>query len=329
MLFALSLLAACLPHSTDSTEVGVRVARVAIVGSPGVITEVYNPGATYFFPPVINDWYVFEVGVQNLVMTREGNAGARAGDDSIRFKTHDGNDISVDVTVTWRILADRAPYLLQFVGSDTRHVEERLVRPVSRSIIRDLLNELRSEQYYDTALRFAQAEAAREVCNHYLEPEGVMVEQVLLGEHHFNEAYEEVIRDKTIAEQQAARLRSESEAAREQRKQELEVAKGGASQLIEAARGNATKAQLRADANYFEKDRKAQARLAEARAKAEGLRARAKAMGGSGGRQMVKLKVAEALKGKPILFIPASGGDLRTMDMNALISQYAASKVSE
>jgi len=329
MLGILALLTGCVMHSTDSTEVGVRVARVAVIGSPGVVKEVYAPGATYFFAPFINDWYVFDVGVQNLAMTADPNAGPRAGDDSIRFKTHDGNDISVDVTLTWRIVADKAPYLLQFVGEDTRHVEERLVRPVARSVIRDLLNELRSEQFYDTALRFAQADAAREVCNHYLEPEGVLVEQVLLAEHHFNEAYEEVIKEKTIAEQQAAKLRSESEAAREQRKRELEVAKGEVSQSIETARGNSAKSQLSADAAYFEKERKAQARLAEAKARAEGLKERARAMSGSGGRQMVKLKVAEALKDKPIVFMPTSGGDLRTTDMNALLSEYGATKKSE
>jgi regulator of protease activity HflC (stomatin/prohibitin superfamily) len=269
---------------------------------------------------------VFDTGVQNLTMVRDPSAGAREGDDSIQFKTHDGNDISVDVTVTWRIVPEKTPYILQFVGEDTRQVEERLVRPVARSVIRDLLNELRSEQFYDASLRFAQAEAAREVCNHYLQPEGVLVEQVQLGEHHFNEAYEEVIKDKTLAEQQASKLRSESEAAREQRKQELEVAKGEVSQAIETAKGNAQKTELEADAAYFEKQRKAEARLAEARAKAEGLKARAKAMSGTGGRAMVKLKVAEALKDKPIVFVPAAGGDLRTTNMNTLLEKYAVTK---
>lgn len=325
MTFFLVNLLACLPHSTDSTEVGVRTVRIAAIGDPGVVTEIYSPGGTYFFPPILNDWYVFDVAVQNMAMVRDPAISGR-GDDSLQFKTHDGNDISVDVTVTWRIIGEKAPYLLQFVGDDTRIVEERLLRPVARSVVRDLLNEMRSEQFYDASLRYAQAEAARDACNHYLQPEGIMVEQILLGEHHFNPAYEEVIKDKTLADQQASKLRSESEAAREQRKSELEVAKGGASQAIETAKGEAQKTQLEADGAYFEKQRKAEALLVEAKSKAEGLRARARAMSGSGGKAMVKLKVAEALKDKPILFIPATGGDLRTTDMNALLQQYAVTK---
>jgi regulator of protease activity HflC (stomatin/prohibitin superfamily) len=246
----------------------------------------------------------------------------------VSFKTSDGNDIFVDVTITWRITPDKTPYLLQFVGEDTRDVEERLVSPVTRSVMRDLLNELRSEQFYDATLRFAKAEDIRGVCNHYLNPEGVMVEQVLLGEHKFNAKYEDVIKSKTLAEQEASRLRSESEAAREQMRRELEVAKGEVNQKIEAARGEAQKATLSADANYFAKQRQAEAVLAEARANAEGLKAKAKALSGAGGRNMVKLKVAAALKDKPIVFMPTGGMDMRKTDMNDLLQSLGALSVS-
>ncbi|MFZ5480096.1 MAG: SPFH domain-containing protein [Myxococcota bacterium] len=315
-------LVACLPHSTDATEVGVRTAKIGIIGPAGVVKDVYPSGGTYFFPPVINDWHVFDVGVRNLVMTRDSQSGTRSGDDSLRFKTHDGNDIAVDVTVVWHVEPTKTPYVLQFVGPDTESVEERLVRPVVRTVLRDVLNELRSEQYYDAGLRFKKADEAREACNHYLEPEGVKIDQVSLGEHKFNPTYEGVIKDKTVAEQEAARLRSETEAAREQRRRELEVAKGEVNQAIEQARGEAQKKQLGADADYFEKQREAEALVAEALARTEGLKAQARALGGAGGRNMVKLEVAEALKGKPIVFLPSGGTDLRTTNMNDLLQQY-------
>ncbi len=327
MLFVLPILAGCLPHSLESTEVGVRTVRFALVGETGVASEPYAAGQTYFFPPFINDWAVFDVGLQNLAMTRAKDTGVREGDDSLRFKTADGNDISVEVTIAWRVDPAKAAYVLQFVGSSTAEVEEHLVRPVARTVLRDVLNELRSEQFYDADMRFKKADIAREACAHYLAPEGVMIDQVLLGEHGFNPAYEQVIKDKTVAEQEAARLRSESEAAAEQMKRELEVAKGEVNQKIETAKGEAQKAQLEADASYFQRDREAQALLAEAQAKTQGLKAQAKAMAGAGGHNMVKLKVAEALMGKPILFIPAGGGDLRTTDMNDLLSKYAAMAV--
>lgn len=324
LLAALAALLAtgCLPHDTGSTEVGVRTAKIALIGDAGVVKDIYPSGGTYFFPPVVNDWHVFDIGVQNLQMTRDPSSGARTEDDSLHFKTHDGNDIAVDVTAAWHIDGTRVPYILQFVGPDTESVEERLVRPVVRTVLRDVLNELRSEQYYDASVRFQKAEKARVACNHYLNPEGVVIDNVLLGEHKFNPAYEQVIKDKTIAEQEASRLRSETEAAREQRRRELEVAKGEVSRDIEQARGNAAKKKLDADANFFERQREAEALLAEARARTEGLKAQARAMAGAGGRNMVKIQVAEALAGKPILFLPSGGTDLRTTNMNDLLTRY-------
>jgi len=312
---------ACTPHSTDSTEVGVRVAKVGLWEAKGVVEPPYPRGSTYFFPPIINDWYVYDVALQNLEMTRE-TSGARRGDDSLQFKTVDGNDISVNVTVAWNVDPAKTPYLVQFVGANTKAVEERLVRPVSRTIIRDVLNELASEQYYDANVRFQKAEEASRLLNHYLNNEGILVMQVLLGEHKFNDRYEQIIRDKKVAEQDAARLQSETEAARQQMVRELEVAKGEVSRSIEEARGEAEKRQINADAIYFERQRQAEAILSERKARAQGISEQARALAGSGGRNMVKLEVARALKGKKLLFVPTSGMDLRTNDMNQLLQTY-------
>lgn len=323
------LLPGCMPHSTDSTEVGVRTRKFTIIGQKGVSKDLYAPGSTFFFLPFVNDWHVFDTAIQNLEMTREAHTGARAGDDSLRFKTVDGNDISVNVTVAWRIDPTKAWYLLQFVGRDVEDVEETLVRPVARTVIRDVLNELASEQYYDADMRFRKAEDAEVRLNHYLAGEGVVVEQVLLGEHAFNPAYEQVIRDKKVAEQDAFRLRSETEAARESALRNLEIQKGYVNQAIETAMGEAQRKQLEADAAYYERERQAEAVLAEARAETEGLRARAQALSGAGGKAQVKLRIAEALEDVPIVFLPASSGmDVRTTDVNALLQRYGVGAVA-
>lgn len=326
LLLTAALSVACVPHSTDSTEVGVRVSKIGLFEGRGVVPEPYAPGATYFFAPLINDWFVYDTALQNLVMTREHETGDRQGDDSLRFKTIDGNDISVNVTVAWSIDPTKADYLVQFVGPNTAAVRERLVRPVSRTVVRDVLNELPSEQYYDANVRFQKAEQAASVLNHYLNPEGILIQQVLLGEHKFNDRYEQIIRDKKVAEQDAARLKSETEAAREQMRRELEVAKGAVQKSIEEARGEAEKKKISADAFYYERERQAKAILAERSNRARGIAEQAKALSGSGGRNLVKLEVADALKGKTILFVPTSGMDLRTTDMNQLLSTYGVIK---
>ncbi|MBT3220313.1 MAG: prohibitin family protein [Proteobacteria bacterium] len=309
--------------STESTEVGVRTVNFSLLGGRGVQKEVYPQGGTYFFFRPLSDWQVFDVGLQNLEMMRESAQGDRTGDDSLRFKTIDGNDISVNVTIAWRINAAQAPYVLQFIGRSTKGVEDKFVRPTTRTVVRDVLNKLTSEEYYQADRRFEMAEEARDRLMAVMEQEGIIIEQVLLGEHRFNATYEQIIRDKKVAEQEASRLKSETEAAREEMKRDLEKAKGIVSKSLEEARGMERKRKLAADAFFFEREQQAQAIMAEKTARAEGLTARAKALAGSGGENMVKLKVAEALQGKKIVFIPAGSGlDLRNTDVNALLEVY-------
>src|SRR3954466_15055911 len=114
MLSLLALVAtACTFHNTDSTEIGVLPRKVGILGKAGVQQETYPPGATYTFPAFITDWHVYNVALQNLEMAQQAGKGDGTGRDDIEFKTHDGNDITVDVTVAWRIDTAKTPYMLE------------------------------------------------------------------------------------------------------------------------------------------------------------------------------------------------------------------------
>ena len=328
-LLALTLGAGCVPYTTGSTEVGVRTNKMGLIFNKGVQEEIYRPGSTNFLPVMVTDWDTFDTALQNLEMTEDSRTGDRKGDDSLHFKTIDGNDITVNVTVSWRVDPASAPYLLKFVADSTSEVEDVLVRPVSRTFIRDVLNLIKSEEYYNAELRFAKAEESKDLLNDYLAPEGVIIERVLLGEHKFNAGYQQVIADKKAAEQQANRLISETQAAQEQVLRDLARAKGEVSRTVEEAKGKSQQKTLEADALYFERQQQAEAILAEKKAAALGLTERAAALAGSGGINMVKLKVAESLKGKQIVFLPAgSGMDVRTTDVNALLQRYGVEEVA-
>jgi len=328
LLLFLLLTAACTFHSTDSTEVGVLTRKIAIVGKAGVQQETYPPGATYTFPAFITDWHVFNVALQNLSMVQSKTEGDRAERDDIEFKTHDGNDITVDVTVAWRVDTAKAPWILEHVGGSTPEVKENLVRPACRSIVRDVLNTMTSEEFYVSDKRFQKAEEAREKVSRVLGPEGVIVERVILGEHHFHPDYEKVIHDKKLAEQTAERMVSEGHAAQQEALRNLETAKGQVSQKIATARGSLDQVKLHADADYYRSQREAEAILAERKAHAKGVEKTNQAMSGAGGRTLVKLKVAEALAGKQLVFLPGGGkgGALQTMNINDLLARFAVAQ---
>ena len=329
-ILALCAAAGCTFHNTDSTEVGVLTRKIGFLGKAGVQQETYPPGATYTFPAMITDWHVFNVALQNLEMTQSKVAGDRAEKDDIEFKTHDGNDIEVDVTVAWRVDTAKAPWILEHVGGSTFEVKENLVRPACRSIVRDVLNTMTSEEFYVSDKRFMKAEEARDKLAKVLGPEGVTVERVILGEHHFHPEYEKVIHDKKLAEQTAERMVSEGHAAQQEALRNLETAKGTVSQKIATAKGAADQLKLHADADYFRAQREAEAILAEKRAHAKGVEKQNQALSGAGGRAMVKLKVAEALADKKIFFIPGGGKNgLQTTNMNDLLSRFAVTKAAE
>src|SRR4051812_17076339 len=327
-LFAVT--AGCTFHSTDSTEVGVLTRKIGLLGKAGVQQETYPPGATYTFPAFITDWHVYNVALQNLEMIRAVQKGDRAGRDDIEFKTHDGNDIAVDVTVAWRIDTAKTPWILEHVGGSTAEVKENLVRPSCRSIVRDVLNTMTSEEFYVSDKRFLKAEEARARLAAVLAPEGVIVERVILGEHHFHPDYEKVIHDKKLAEQTAERMVSEGHAAQQESLRNLETAKGQVSQKIAGARGALDQVKLHADADYYSSQREAEAILAEKKARAKGVEKTNQAMSGAGGRALVKLSVADALKGKQILFLPSGGkSGLQTVNLNDLLARFAFAETSK
>ncbi len=326
---ALLALTGCTMHSTDSTEVGVLTRKVAIFGKSGIQAESYAPGATYFFPAFITDWAVYNVALQNLEMVADKTKGDRADRDDIEFKTHDGNDIAVDVTVSWRVNTEKVSWILEHVGSSTEEVKENLIRPAARSIVRDVLNTMTSEEFYVADKKFLKAEEARTRLAAVLEPEGVIVERVILGEHRFHPEYEKVIHDKKIAEQTAEQMVSMGNAAGQEANRNLETARGEVAQKIAKAQGALDQARLQADADFYKAQREAEAILAEKRAHAKGVEKQNQALAGAGGHAMVKLKIAEALAGKRIVFIPGGGkgaGALQTLNLNDLLSRYAVTK---
>jgi regulator of protease activity HflC (stomatin/prohibitin superfamily) len=319
-------LVGCTCHSTDANEVGVLTRKVGILGTKGVQDEVYTSGGTYFFPAFITDWNTFETKLKNLRMTKVPDEDGVV--DDVEFKTVDGNDISVDVTVAWRIDPNKAPWVLQRVGQSTDDVQERLVRPAARASVRDALNRLKSEDFYVADKRFLAADGARQHLTETLLPEGLIVEQVILGEHRFNPAYEEVIRDKKLAEQMAEKLKSEASAAGEESKRNLESARGKVSQQIAAANGELAQAKLGADAQLIKAKNNAEAMLTEAQARAKGTEKENAALAGAGGRTMVKLKIAEAIQGKRIVLIPSGkGATLQSLDINQLLTTKAAQSI--
>ena len=319
----------CVMYSTKSTEVGVRVKKIAFLSGGGVDDKVYAPGATYFFFPFINDWYTFDTKLQNMEMTLREDRGDLPVRDDLLFKTIDGNDISLDVIISYRIIPEKAVDIVQYVAKTDRELRQKVVRTIARSRPRDIFGELSTEEFYNADSRAKKADQAKEILNDMLMPYGVIVERVLTKDYRFNAAYQQAIEDKKVADQRTQQFRSATKAKVEEYKRKLEEAKGIVNERVAKADGEFEKAKINADAYYNQQSKLAKAILAEGRAQAKGIRNLNQALAGSGGDTMVKLEMAKALKGKRIVLLPtASGLDLKTTDVNALLDVYGTKTLS-
>ncbi|MFH1154312.1 MAG: SPFH domain-containing protein [Pseudomonadota bacterium] len=334
-LFSLLVMAAtlqgCIFYSTGETEVGVRTRKLGIFGEKGVEAKVYEPGSTFILIPIINDWHTFDTKLQNLEFTLDQNRGDRRNRDDLLFKTIDGNDISLDVIIAYRIDPAKAYLILQNVAGSNQELRDKIVRTITRSKPRDIFGELKTEELYVAERRESQAVKAKSVLQSILEPMGIIVEKVLTKDYRFNPNYQQAIEDKKVADQKVEKNKSAQHAAREEYIRKLEEVRGEVNKIIADVDGEYLKAKIEADAYYEKQKLLANAILAEGNAEAKGIKEMNAAMASAGGEALVKLEIAEALQGKRILVLPVSEGgmNLKTTNMNDLLTTMGVRSLSD
>ncbi|MFH1156860.1 MAG: SPFH domain-containing protein [Pseudomonadota bacterium] len=330
VLIAAMFSSGCVPHTTGETEVGVRTRKIAFLGPKGVEDKAYAQGSTYFFLPFINDWNVFDTKLQNLEMTYSKARGDRKSQDDLVFKTTDGNDISLDVIIAYRIDPDKAPYILQYVARDDASLRDTIVRTVARSKPRDIFGELKTEAFYVAEARETQANKAKDALQQILGPMGIVVEKVLTNDYRFNPEYTKAIEDKKVADQQVEKNKSAQRAATEEYKRKLEEAKGEVNKMVADADGQYLRDKIEADVYLEQQQLIARAIQAEGAAEAKGIQEMNNALAAPGGETIVKLRIAEALVGKRIILLPVSEGgmNLKTTDINRLIETLGVKSLS-
>ncbi len=121
----LGIFSACIKQ-IDAGEVGVKV----LFGS--IQNDVMSSGL-HFINPLL-DVKKLDVKTQNYTMSGVNDEGNKSGDDAIKVLTSDGLEVTIDLTVLYRVVSGDAPKLLRETGDDYR---DKIVRPITRTKIRD------------------------------------------------------------------------------------------------------------------------------------------------------------------------------------------------
>jgi regulator of protease activity HflC (stomatin/prohibitin superfamily) len=289
--------------------------------------QIYQPGGVYFFLPIINSWYTLPISQQNLIMTSNANEeGDRPIPDEITFKTRDGNNVYIDVNVMWRIDPQKAGEIISRIGQNVAEIKERVVRPISRSVVRDVFNEITSEEYYQVTVKNKMAAKAQEQLQKEMAPYGIIIDMLQVQQHRFDTEYQAAINAQKQAEADVQTLIEQEKNMEVQKKSELEGKRAEWNRRVEDAGGQAGKVKNDADGYFQTKTNQAKAIIAVAQAEAEGIRKQAEALSKMGGDAYVKMQVAKQFADKKILIVP--GSNVSTMNVNELVD-YLVGKAQQ
>ncbi len=275
--------------------------------------EVIPQSGVRIYNGISHEFYVLEKTLQTLDMT---------GDNRLKIKTIDGSDVYVALKVQYRIDATMAEKVLFTSGPGDRY-KYKWAHDYVRSICRDHLGELTTEEFYDSAKRNAQIVKAKQEAKERLQRFGIQLDDIVVPQKpRFYAKYEELIKKKKLADQAVLEEQSKALAAEqiketakvdetakknvavEQFRGEMEKlviqAKAEAERVKRAADAYHKKTTVGADAEFYRLEKKGEATLARKKSEATGIESLKKALEGKGGRNMVKMEYAKKLKGLKI-----------------------------
>lgn len=287
----------------EGTEVGILLNKIN-----GKLETIPQSGVR-IYNGITHEFYVLEKTLQTLDMT---------GGESLKIKTIDGSDVRVALKVQYRIMGELAEKVLNTSGPGDQY-KKKWARHYTRSICRDHLGELTTEQFYDSAKRNAQIVKAKQEAKERLQRFGIQIDDIVVPQKpRFYAKYEELIKKKKLADQAVLEEQSKALAAVqiketakvdetakknvaiEQFRGEMEKitiqAKAEAERVKRSAEAYYKATTVGADAEFYRLEKQAEATLARKKAEAKGIEALKNALEGGGGRNMVKMEYAKKLK---------------------------------
>ena len=193
VLVALGIMNSCVKQ-IDAGEIGVKI----LFGS--IQKDVMLSGL-HFINPLL-DVKNLDVKTQNYTMSGVHDEGDKAGDDSIKVLTSDGLEVTIDLTVLFRVVSIDAPRLLGETGADYR---DKIVRPITRTKIRDNAVYYQAVDLFGSKRDEFQQRIYKTIEDDF-KKRGLMLEQLLVRNITLPNSVKASIESKINAEQDAKKM---------------------------------------------------------------------------------------------------------------------------
>ncbi|MGB7874316.1 MAG: prohibitin family protein [Anaerolineales bacterium] len=221
-------------------ETGVVISRIT---QGGVRSDPLQSGL-HFVVPLLENVEKYSISRQTYTMSASNREGQREGDDSIRARTEDGQEVFVDASVIYAI--NPANVVNLHITWQKRYGEE-LVRPLVRGVIRDAASQYGIEQIVSSKRGELEAFITEQLVLKMAENDLIM-EDFVLRDIHFSEEYAVAVEQKQIAEQQALQAQFVVESKRQEAEQARQIAQGEADAIVIASKGDAEARLINAEA---------------------------------------------------------------------------------
>jgi len=223
---------------------------VVTIARGGVRPDPLQPGLHWILPFVERVEH-YSIARQTYTMSVAPDEGQKGGDDSIRARTKDGQEVLIDASVVYQIDPSK---LIQLRIDWQKRFQDELVRPAARNIIRDAASQYNVEEIVSSKRVELEETMTRKLGEKFAENDLILVD-FLLRDIHFSEEYAAAVEQKQIAEQQAQQAKFVVESKKQEAEQARQVAQGAADAAVIAAKGAAEsrliQAQAEAQANQL------------------------------------------------------------------------------
>lgn len=143
-----------------------------------------------------------DIKTQNYTMSGIHDEGEKAGDDAIRVLTADGLEVTIDLTVLYKLLPSEAPKLVRETGED---YTDKIVRPLTRTKIRDNSVYYEAVALYSTKRDEFQQRIFKSIEEDF-KKRGLILEQLLVRNITLPQSVKVTIEQKINAEQDAQKM---------------------------------------------------------------------------------------------------------------------------
>jgi len=181
--------------------VQIGAGQVGIKSLFGKVQNDVLSSGLHFVNPLV-DVKRMDIKTQNYTMSGIHDEGAQAGDDAIRVLTSDGLEVTIDLTVLYKLLPSEAPRLLRETGDDYTN---KIVRPVTRTKIRDNSVYYEAIALYSTKRDEFQQRIFKSIEDDFKQ-RGLILEQLLVRNITLPQSIKTSIEQKISAEQDAQKM---------------------------------------------------------------------------------------------------------------------------